>query len=30
MIKSPCFLRNGEKQGIFLVILALPLRGKSC
>ena len=30
MIRSPCFLRNGEKQGIFLVILALPLQSKSC
>ena len=28
--KIPCFLRNGEKQGIFLVILALPLAAKSC
>ena len=25
-----CFLRNGEKRGIFLVILALPLAAKSC
>ena len=28
--KIPCFLRNGEKRGIFLVILALPLAAKSC
>ena len=28
--KIPCFLRNGEKQGIFWVILALPLAAKSC
>jgi hypothetical protein len=26
----PCFLRNGEKQGIFLVILALPPGRESC
>ncbi len=26
----PCFLRNGEKQGIFLVILALPPARESC
>ena len=28
--KIPCFLRNGEKRGIFLVILALPPGRKSC
>ena len=27
---DPCFLRNGEKQGIFLVILALPPGEKTC